>query len=164
MIYKDYQYAAKRHIATCKFLLESIEDTRNTIDIHDQGKILQNTYYLAGYIIECAISHTYFKVIKYDRNKSVYECKKFSNYIRNDHSFKHNKPVIEEINKLGGSIPAEIPIIGKKKVDAVEYQMYKGWNAQARYIRVYNDFDLNGVNVRKFFNLASDIYRGLNKI
>lgn len=163
MDYKDYLFAARRHRATCDFLLKEISDTSNTIHIEIQKKILQNVYYLSGYIIECALSYTVFKIIKYDRKKSVYDYDKFDHFFRK-HSFKSNQRKIDIITEKGGVIPSEIPIIGNKKVEDIEKEMYDTWDADARYLRSYPNFELNVINVKKFFTLSSDIYVKLNKI
>ena len=170
MIYREYFNAAQRHRETCDYLIKKIKDPQEYIEVPCQKKILQNIYYLSGYIIECIISYTFFSVINYDIKKSVYDLDdnnsfsyKFHIFFK-DHSINSNELRIEEIRKRGGSLSSEIPIIGDVVVEEITKKMYFQWNSKSRYTTTHLDFEVNQVNVIKFFTLASDIYLKMKKI
>lgn len=170
MIYKEYFKAAQRHRETCEFLLGKLNDKQEYIPVPSQTKILQNIYYLSGYIIECIISYTFFNVIEYDDNKSIYELDhnnsfgySFHKYFK-EHSNSANELRIDEIRKRGGNISSQIPIVGDVDVEEITKQMYVQWDAKSRYTITHLDFEVNQVNVSKFYTLASEIYIKMKKI
>ncbi len=170
MIYEEYHSAAKRHRETCGFLINKLKDKKEAIDPHLQKKLLQNIYYLSGYIIECIISYSFFRIICYDKQKSVYELDKhnchgyiFNKYFR-EHSKVANDLRIEEIRKRGGTIPSQIPIFGNKSVDDTTRLMYEKWDSKVRYTTSHLTFDIDQNNVFSFFNLANEIYTNIQKI
>lgn len=59
--YLGYKQAALQHLHTCKVLIRyaKLPDGSNLKRINEQ-EILQNIYYLSGYIIECSLYSAYF--------------------------------------------------------------------------------------------------------
>lgn len=170
MTYKEYYKAAQRHRETCEYLISKLKDTQECIDVHRQNKLLQNVYYLSGYVIECIISYSFFNVINYDNTKSVYELEKnnpygytFNKYFR-EHSKSANELRIEEIRRRGGSLSSTIPIIGEATVDVTTKLMYEQWDAKSRYTNSHLTFNIDQANVNNFFILANDIYTKIRKI
>lgn len=170
MVYKDYFKAAQRHRETCEYLINKLKDKQEFIDVSCQNKLLQNIYYLSGYVIECIISYSFFNIISYDSNKSVYELDNnnphgytFYKYFK-EHSKSANNLRLEEIRKRGGNISSTIPIIGEKEVDENIKLMYEQWDAKSRYSNSHLSFVINEVNVFSFFILADEIYTKIRKI
>jgi hypothetical protein len=170
MNYKEYYKAAQRHRETCEYLINKLNDRQEYIDVHRQKKLLQNIYYLSGYVIECIISYSFFNIICFDNKKSVYDLENhncygysFQKYFR-EHSKIANDLRIEEIRKRGGNIPSSLPIIGEKVVDEITKKMYEQWDAKSRYTNIHLTFELDRNNVFKFFNLANEIYTNIQKI
>jgi hypothetical protein len=125
---------------------------------------------LSGYIIECIVSYTFFNVIEYDANKSIYELDQnnafgysFHKFFK-EHSNSANKLRIDEIRKRAGNISSQIPIVGDVDIEELTKQMYMQWDAKARYTITHLDFEVNQVNVSKFYTLASEIYIKMKKI
>ena len=170
MIYKEYKKASQRHYHTCYFLLSEIKDSMNTIDAPLQKKILENIYYLSGYIIECGLSYAFFKVINYDAAKSVYDLDSnnsfsltFEDYIRK-HGHEYNDRKIQVILARGGQKASEIEKITKLTPSDILHQMYTAWNTDSRYTTQHLDFDLNRNNVEAFFDLAKEVFTTARKI
>jgi len=170
MIYKDYINAAKRHRETCEYLIKKVKDPQEFIDIHLEEKLLQNIYYLSGYVIECIVCYSFFNIINYDRTKSVYSLAennpygyKFDKYFR-EHSKTANELRIEEIRKRGGNLSSTIPIIGEEEVDKITKAMYDEWDAKSRYTISHLSFRINRVSVNNFFDVANEIYIKMRKI
>lgn len=170
MKYKEYEKAAKRHNVTCRFLIKKIYDPHEfDINPDDEAKLILNIYYLTGYIIENIISYSLFKVINYDKNKSVYDLDdknrgiKFNTHFRK-HSEGSNKAKIDFIRNFGGVISSSIPIIGDKKVAGELMEMYSKWDATIRYTDSHLGFEINRNKVNDFYKLALEIYTNLRKI
>lgn len=170
MKYEDYLKAAKRHRETCDYLLKRVSDPQDFIDVPLKGKLLQNIYYLSGYVIECIISHSFFNVIDYDKSRSVYELDRnnpynytFHKYFK-EHSNIANQLRIDEIRKRGGNLTTNIPIIGDVNVEDAIKSMYEEWDAKSRYSSAHLSFEINQVNVINFYKLANDIYINMRKI
>lgn len=170
MVYKDYLKAAKRHRETCDYLIKKLKDSQEIIDVHLQNKLLQNIYYLSGYVIECIISYSFFNIINYNKEESVFALEKNNQYgYRFDMYFKeHSKTAntlrIDEIRKRGGNISSTIPIIGEVEVDDITKTMYDEWDAQSRYSISHLSFDINHASVNNFFTLANEIYLKMQRI
>lgn len=170
MNYKEYYKAAKRHRETCEYLLNKLKDRQECIDIHLQKKLMQNVYYLSGYVIECIISYTFFKIICFDVSKSVYDLENhncygytFYKYFR-EHSKSANELRVEEIRKRGGNISSTIPIIGEGTVDDITKLMYEQWDAKSRYTNGHLSFEVDYNNVTNFYKLANEIYTKIQNI
>jgi Tfp pilus assembly protein PilO len=69
MEYRDYLDATERHLHTCFFLaqkLEEIEEKASSSsltseEVREQDAIVSNLYYLSGYIVECLYSYAMCK-------------------------------------------------------------------------------------------------------
>jgi hypothetical protein len=170
MNYTEYFKAAQRHRETCEYLIRKLSDSQEGIDVHLQEKLLNNIYYLSGYVIECIISYSFFNIINYDKTKSVYDLDinnpyqyTFHKYFR-EHSKSANELRIDEIRKRGGNIPSTIPIIGDENVDKNLKKMYDQWDAKSRYTTSHLTFTIDQNNAKKFFTLANEIYTKIRKI
>jgi len=63
--YKNYETAAKRHIATCTGLIEWLKLNKgNSNKAKQREDVLKDLYYLSGYIIECIYSYAVFEYMK----------------------------------------------------------------------------------------------------
>lgn len=170
MNYKEYYKAAQRHRETCEYLINKLKDTQECIEIPKQIKLLQNIYYLSGYVIECIISYSFFNVISYDTTKSVYDLEKYNSYgysfnkYFREHSKSANELRIEEIRKRGGTLSSTIPIIGEGTVHKTTKLMYEQWDAKSRYTISHLTFNIDQSNVNNFFMLANDIYIKIRKL
>ena len=170
MVYKEYLEAAKRHRETCEFLISKLNDRTDFIDVRRQEKLIHNIYYLSGYIIECIISYTFFNVIEYDKNRSVYDLEYHNNFgytfhsYFKEHSVKANEKRIDVIRLRGGTLPTKIPIVGNVAINEEEKKMYETWDAKVRYTKTHLEFNLNINNVSSFFNLASSVYVNMKNI
>jgi hypothetical protein len=157
MKYKQYEKAAKRHRATCDNLLKIVEDGfigNKPIEQHEKDKMLENIYYLSGYVVECILSFKYFQLIKYNKNNSVYDFNDFKTYFST-----HSKaPVIELIRERGGVKVNQIPIVGNIKLKQIEKDMYEHWKTKVRYTTIDLPFDVNLPNVFVFYSLCNKIY------
>lgn len=60
MVYEDYRKAALKHLRTCKFIKDHLD---NVTDIETKRDILRNLYYISGYVIECSINFRIYKAI-----------------------------------------------------------------------------------------------------
>ena len=66
MRYIEFFHAAKRHLKTCEMLKEDIENNRG-----EEKYLLQNLYYLGGYVVECAYKYAIYKHIGFPENNKL---------------------------------------------------------------------------------------------
>jgi len=79
MVYLDYKEAAERHLETCFELVQAIiklENKKNTgslssSDTKRQTHILENLYYLSGYMLECLYGYAMCKQDSYPQTDEV---------------------------------------------------------------------------------------------
>ncbi len=61
MVYNDYRKAALKHLKTCLFMTEHLD---NITEPRQKRDILRNIYYIGGYVIECSINYKIYKESK----------------------------------------------------------------------------------------------------
>jgi hypothetical protein len=66
MKYIEFFHAAKRHLETCRQLKSDIENNRG-----NELELLQNLYYLGGYVVECVYKYAIFKEIGFPNTNDV---------------------------------------------------------------------------------------------
>lgn len=66
MKYIEFFQAAKRHLETCRQLKEDIENNRG-----NEPELLQDLYYLGGYVVECIYKYAIFKEIGFPDTQDV---------------------------------------------------------------------------------------------
>ena len=97
MVFNEYRTACKRHMQACDKLLQDMEDA-NKFSEEMKKNILQEIYYLAGYMFECIYKYALFALINYDPQKSVEdkdEIKKKG--LKSKKIFSHDFTTLKEI-------------------------------------------------------------------
>ncbi len=115
MNYQEFRKASYRHLYTCKCLLKNIE--KEECKKHKQD-IIKNTFYLRGYILECALKFIFFNSFRLKGD--VYEYQ--------DENWKtHDLKQLENIlNRKGVQFSADIPILGSKsKINKKIIELFK---------------------------------------
>lgn len=140
---KEYKKAAKRHLDTCRYMLDHLDKIKRA-DNYDVNDILMDIYYLSGYIIECAtnLGLLYFKLGNPPTN----------------HYFKGSIDTLDEHKNLGLN-----SII---KQSGLKDTLYGKWNTKFRYEEFrykeskYHDEEktLSREDVERFYSLSTSIY------
>lgn len=170
MVYKEYLIAAKRHRETCQQIFGILKDSKGYLDASTKQKLLINTFYLSGYVIECIVSYAFFKVINYKDNYDVYDLDKNNSngykfsILFSDHNYNTAEKKFEIIRLKGGVLSSSTPLIGDVKVENDILQLFKEWNTKVRYTTQNISIELNQINVQNFFELADSVYIKLNRI
>jgi hypothetical protein len=163
MLYQEYKISAERHLYTCNQLLCNLRDIG---DQKSKNKVLTNTYYLSGYIIENIISYKFFDFIGYPENKSVYLFKRnsetFDSLFRK-HSYLENERRLIFMIELGLNLSNCFPFYCSNINEDV-LLMYEEWDATVRYTTTHLSFPINEVHTREFIQTARDIYSYLRKL
>ena len=82
MIYEDYRKSALKHLKTCEFMIDNLQNIidNDTIDglsiAESKSHILRNIYYLCGYAIEGVVNYCVYKNVtafQSNRNKDINE-------------------------------------------------------------------------------------------
>jgi len=127
MIFDEYRKASKRHLQACDVLLGQLGHHSN----RKKERILQETYYLTGYIFECIYKYALFALIGYDPLKNVEELNEDEINYR-DHIMTHKfKALKHELDKrISGNIPF---IKNEDGIDISTKRLYEKWNPNFRY-------------------------------
>jgi len=177
-IRNDYYEAAKRHLLVCNQLKNYIEQKyreEQEVDIIEKKSLLNDLYYLTGYIIECcccaAIFHFFPNLIEKKALKegtdSSYPKVLFKNRASNhllfgiassDHTLIHFKETPHFFSGVGN----RIPLLNGKDIIFQQnncMELYKKFCAEIRYNYVNNQkIDLQYQNVFGFFKVAVEIF------
>jgi len=62
MLYKNYWYAANKHLKVCKYLLPN--EQNNPYVLHD-------IFYLCGYVLECISTYSVYKHFEWDEKNDI---------------------------------------------------------------------------------------------
>ncbi len=160
MFYNEYLNSARKHQFTCEMILQCVNNLDDSIPKNKtlNKKLLLNTYYLSGYIIECSVKYGIYHSIGYDRKACVKNLsEKNLTYTGNIKHHRFDKYVDHLIVKHPG-----IPLIdNKKNINPEVIDIYRLWDADVRYW--FNDIPnnnlnkLNATNINSFFSLSSQI-------
>lgn len=127
MIFDEYNEACKRHVQACESLLRDMKEYSEK----KQKRILQEAYYLAGYIFECIYKYAIYALIEYDPKESVNDLNKdgltFKKHIK-----KHDFSILrDELDtRIGGNIPF---IKTKEGIEKEIIDLYEKWDPKFRY-------------------------------
>jgi hypothetical protein len=138
MFFNEYSKASKRHLQACEVLLGNLKDHSTCKKEH----ILQETYYLTGYIFECIYKYALFVLIGYDPQKPVEELNE-NRLSYKQHIKTHNLKMLTcELNmRISGNIPF---IKHKDGIDNSTLKLYKTWNPRFRYT-AFEGIDEGGI-------------------
>jgi len=70
MKYKEFKQASKKHLETCKCLLNDLD---NTTCEESKQHLKNNLFYLSGYIVETILKYMIFVAVGYNRDKEIIE-------------------------------------------------------------------------------------------
>jgi hypothetical protein len=127
MLFDEYKKASKRHMQACESLLKNLEEYSHKKRNH----ILQEVYYLTGYIFECIYKYAIFTLIDYNPRKPVEKLEQDDLSYRK-HIRTHKFSVLR--GELDKRIPGTIPFI--KGDDGIEQEikdLYREWDPKFRY-------------------------------
>jgi len=79
MVYEDFRKAALKHLKTCQFMIENLN---NISEDWERKDILRNIYYLGGYVIECSINYRIYKESRRYRKDPSRNIEKLSEYLK----------------------------------------------------------------------------------
>ena len=163
---EDYKNSALKHLQTCDLLLKSI-GSGSDLDEQYQENILRNTFYLAGYSIECIINYTILKKTGWKKpahslNNTKYEIsfgKNFDRYIITSHDFQINMEILDKL--IEGSRFKNIPIIGGHLCGYSDTcrRLFFRWMPHERYVTASSPesyFTL--IEVQEFIKMCKEIY------
>lgn len=174
-VYQEYQQAAERHYQTCLTLKEAIQELQgNSSNNKLVKKLLQNLYYLTGYIIEC--SCCYFIYAHYaDLTDKKSLIATMSGQCKENVCFDENHKIDRDTFILKGKnhglmnftkthsyfrqCPSNIPLINGHISDFRDCQtLLTKWGAEVRY-KV--EFPLDNTNTSSFLVVAKLIYNNV---
>jgi hypothetical protein len=143
MFFGEYSKASKRHLQSCEVLLDHLEDQSS----RKRELILQETFYLTGYIFECIYKYAIFVLIGYNPQKHVEELNE-NGLSYNQHIKTHNFQVLT--CELDSRITGNIPFIKNEDgIDNNTIRLYKAWKPTFRYKAFH---DINENVIRKLFD------------
>lgn len=152
MKYTEYIESAKRHSESCKVILEKIETSENKPEKYSEIKNLTlNLFYLAGYIIECALKYQTLLSFEHDENTDV--SKESCIEIGIDY---HKKIKIHKYEVLRELIESKISgFTHLHNNDSEINELIEKWDPQYRYVNDSMKVD----SVTKFYKHANSILR-----
>lgn len=149
--YKDYLSSAKRHNYICKLL----RDRANEFEQKDRNSqnfkhLVDNLYYLSGYVIECSLKFKIFECCGYDSELEIEEeeCRKLGiNYRKKikTHSF----------TTLQNFLSSKISGISHESNNNDIIPLLENWNPEIRYEKKDLDFE----NVSSFYEHANQFLK-----
>lgn len=168
---EDYRLAAEKHLFFCEYMLDSLKDTHTKLKDIDLDHLLNEVFYLAGYIIECSVNffiYNYFNWSKpvYDFKNEAYEVCFWRSkgdtryrYVISDHNYRSKIELLDSL--IGGSHFLDVPIIGGDKLGYSQTTcvLFNMWSPKVRYEtscckhRSLHSF----MAIQSFVKLASEI-------
>jgi hypothetical protein len=138
MLYSDYRTAANKHIQTCKMWVAILEQEKNKeeSELRESLAVLNNLYYLAGYILECSVSFAIYKSLRYPPNEDVGKLNQngfsFQENIKYHNFQKNMSDFFVKQNKLPAN--HHLPFLRTgRKTHAHSQLLYETWNVGVRY-------------------------------
>lgn len=147
MITRDYIHAARRHLFTCQKLLEV---ANANIPSDQKGHILDNVYYLSGYVIETMLS--YMLCSKEMISGDVMQSEHFKTTQFKTHNLNAKVLYLQEKNCNINGI-----VFISKKASPEQQRLFANWGAKYRYeksspCRANVDMDAYMANVQQLYN------------
>lgn len=145
MKHLEYRKASLRHLTTCDWLLKSLDDTKP-----ESNKILQNIYYLSGYIIETSLNYAFYSCINYTgeiEDHHLYNSKALKN-----HKFDIK---INYIMTNGGDL-SNLPFISTKYHNREVEKLFQNWSTDLRYC-CNNQVNINKKLIENLIKEIKDI-------
>ena len=126
MNYREFRTAAHRHLVCCQKLCNSLTSISN---LGEKKAIIDDIYYLSGYIIETLISHAIFSMEDNQTKKNP-----VNEYPYYEKGFKtHNfQAKIDFAIKHGCSFNGFL-LIDQKHPNEKNMKLYNGWSVDLRY-------------------------------
>jgi hypothetical protein len=175
----DYRKAALRHLNTCKLLWRYVNLPANSnLKRLPEDEILQNIFYLTGYIVECAIKYRYLTdcYALTDTHNEPYWISINVN-IKKHFAFvsTHNKDKTwseQTVQRLCASavsrtIPIYLKTLGNVSIPStgpsVEEVMQGSWEPPVRYLYSTNGLPLppNRTDIEAFYQATIDLLHNL---
>jgi len=199
MYFKDYKDASERHLATCLNIFERIyelEIKRNDRgitqkDLKLQNRLLENLYYLSGYMLECLYNYTICKKEGIPDNLHINLLDRAPNYGKYNICFNYTKKntniryslvrkahnmTLSDLAYLDSHSNTEnIPLIHNNLhfTDINSQILFDNWSVFERYKINHNEknsfpngintFPFNFFNISKFFWEIVDVCFKLSK-
>lgn len=171
-VYQEFQKAADRHLKTCLELKKVIEnETKSDL----KRKLLEDLYYLSGYIIECSCCwfvFSYEKFKKYEKREDLVatkpnECEDNVSYEQNIYPndtliIKDGKHYLKNFKRLYlyfREYP-DVSIINGKTNAFLDATLFTHWYANIRY-KIPDGVNCNEDSVFSFLAIAKSIYEGV---
>lgn len=156
MKYIEFLGAAKRHSICCHEIIKRHEDLGRGHDVEKKA-LLNNSYYLSGYIIETLLSYAFFNSIK---------CK---GEIENNKHFKRKDFKTHDLNlkaayaKTHNCDFSSLPLIGYKHKDKDVQKLFNKWCVELRYQEPKAFID-NGIKLdilKKYMDVIDEIKKSI---
>lgn len=175
MIYEDYREVALKHLRTCEYMKDYLQNVTN---VKKKNAILRNIYYLSGYILEGVLNFLIYKTIKNNQPRQNVEplfinrlnkwiCYNFPNNFQRrqyvnlpeyfhlritSHKFQDNKEII--LDKLNTIQNTDFPyidyLLDRPNIRSTSlYKSFKNWSHNT--IR-YQTMDTNFENLNIAYN------------
>jgi hypothetical protein len=126
MVYTDFEIAAQRHLESCYHIIDNINSSRKTLK--GDNRLLWNTYYLSGYVIECSLKLAYFKTIVFEKTDDIITLPTWDKLKTHD----LNLLLTYLENVAATTLPSEIPYVNQRIADD-HRQLVNKWNSEIRY-------------------------------
>lgn len=124
MKHTQFLRSAERHLQICKGLLSSYE---GEVDSTRKSYILQEVYYLSGYVLETGLSYAFFSFLKYTDDIYKSEHLKNGGFKTHDISMKYNYMITHSC------LINELVFISFPHGDAALQEMFNEWSVNYRY-------------------------------
>jgi len=161
MIYKDFRVAANRHLQTCQYMVGCLTKLKT----EERQNILDNIYYLSGYVIECIIKFAIYEYVHYPSQNDISglrkEYKTFELNYNKDIKSHNLTELSETLQKIGGdtsSLDNRILSFPTLK------ELYQDWDSEIRY-KISPDLKkkLTDSNLQQFVSSISEVYKKLGQ-
>ena len=149
MNYKEYINAADRHVAICQQLLRDAEVERNRTK---KSHLVNEAYYLSGYIMECSLSYALF----YNERLDVESHRNYQGEF-----LTHN--LMSKVNFVVRSVGvrfAGVPFVSIKHVDKNLNRLFGDWDVRWRYEK---NKTVDEAVLRKYIDALKDVKDKIEK-
>jgi len=126
--YLEFRKSAYRHFEICEKMLQKLVKA-DDCSLAGKSQVIQEIYYLSGYIIECTLKFVLFSHVGYKPNRSIYE---YKDKDWKNHDFHKLALILSELNV---KFSQDIPILGSRYgISNDILRLYNDWSTDYRYI------------------------------
>lgn len=154
MKYTEFLGAARRHDKCCHEIIKRYEELGRGHDL-EKKSLLNNAYYLSGYIIETLLSYAFFNFINYKGDI------KDNKHFKNNNFKTHDLSTKATYAKTHNCDFSSLPLIGYKHKDKDIQKLFSRWCVDMRYQepKTFIDKDISLDALKKYMDVIDEIMK-----